>query len=333
MKKKSTLSFSWSKPSNDLLSLPPIGKWHPTLNNSIVSEGVAEMTTKSPAPKPVDERIQKVIDRALYAGGRPGAQKIRNFLNGTWLGEPLHVVLKDVPIGAWTVAMFFSVLDSIGNSRRLAFAADASMAIGLIGAAGAAATGLTDWSDVDPPARKMGLLHGVLNVGATALFTTSLLLRRNKTGAGGRVAAALGYALMAYSAHLGGKMVYKHRVGVDRTDGLAFPEDFTPVLPASELADDQPTRATHDGLPILLVRRGQHLFAMAETCSHFSGPLSEGKLVGGSIECPYHASRFALEDGRVINGPAVHPQPCLEVRIREGQIEIRKPPSRKRRAA
>jgi nitrite reductase/ring-hydroxylating ferredoxin subunit/uncharacterized membrane protein len=288
--------------------------------------------TKSPA-KPVDERIQKRIDAALYAGGRPSAQKIRNFLNGTWLGEPLHVVLKDVPIGAWTVAMFFDVFDSIGNTREFALAAEASRAIGILGAVGAAATGLTDWSDVDPPARKMGLLHGVLNVGATALFTTSLLLRRNKTRATGRVAAALGYALMTYSAHLGGKMVYKHRVGVDRTDGLVFPEDFTSVLSASELADGRPTRAMHNGVPILLVRRGQRLFAMAETCSHFSGPLSEGKLLDGSIECPYHASRFALEDGRVINGPAVHPQPCLEVRIREGQIEIRKPPLGTRRAS
>jgi nitrite reductase/ring-hydroxylating ferredoxin subunit/uncharacterized membrane protein len=283
------------------------------------------MTTKSPA-KPLEEIIQKVIDRSLYAGGRPSSQKIRNFLNGTWLGEPLHVVLKDVPIGAWTVAMLFDVFDWIGGSREFALAVEASIAIGILGAVGAAATGLTDWSDVDPPARKMGLLHGVLNVGATALFTSSLLLRRNNSRAGGRVAAALGYSLMTYSAHLGGKMVYKHRVGVDRTDGLLFPEKFTPVLPASELTEDQPTRAMHRGVPILLVRRGQRLFAMAETCSHFSGPLSQGKLVDGCIECPYHASRFALEDGRVINGPAVHPQPCLEVRIHEGQIEIRKPP-------
>jgi nitrite reductase/ring-hydroxylating ferredoxin subunit/uncharacterized membrane protein len=291
------------------------------------------MTTNLAAAKPVDEKIQKVIDRALYAGGRPSAQKIRNFLNGTWLGEPLHVVLKDVPIGAWTVAISFDVLDSIGSCREFALAADASIAIGLLAAAGAAATGLTDWSDVDPPARKLGLLHGVLNIGATALFTTSLFLRRKKTREAGRVAAAMGYALMAYSAHLGGKMVYKHRVGVDRTDGLAFPEDFTPVLSASDLVDDQPTHAAHNGVPILLVRLGQRLFAMAETCSHFSGPLSEGKLVGESIECPYHASRFALEDGRVINGPAVHPQPCLEVRVREGQIEVRKRPSGVRRPA
>ena len=64
--------------------------------------------SSSPAPQPpADERLQKALDKALYAGGRPAAQKIRNFLNGTWLGEPLHVVLKDVPAGAWTVAMVF----------------------------------------------------------------------------------------------------------------------------------------------------------------------------------------------------------------------------------
>ena len=106
------------------------------------------------------------------------------------------MVLKDVPIGAWTVAMFFDVFDLIDGSRKFALAAEASIAIGILGAAGAASTGLTDWSDVDPPARKMGLLHGVLNIGATALFTTSLLMRRKKARAGGRVAAALGYALM-----------------------------------------------------------------------------------------------------------------------------------------
>jgi nitrite reductase/ring-hydroxylating ferredoxin subunit len=187
---------------------------------------------------------------------------------------------------------------------------------------------VTDWSDVDPPARRLGLIHGLLNVGATALFTTSLILRKRKARSQGRGFAALGYALMSYSAHLGGKLVYEHRVGVDRTAGEKFPENFTAVLPESNLPDNKPTRAMYQGVPILLVRRGERLFAMAETCSHFSGPLSEGKLDGDSIECPYHASRFALADGRVLNGPAVHRQPCLEVRARNGQIEVRKPKSR-----
>ena len=85
------------------------------------------------------------------AGWRPSAQKIRNFLNGTWLGEPLHVVLKDVPIGAWTIAMFFDVFDSIGSSRQFALAAEVSIAIGILVATAAAATGLTDWSDAILP--------------------------------------------------------------------------------------------------------------------------------------------------------------------------------------
>ena len=282
-----------------------------------------------PESKPLDEKIQKTIDKALYANGNPAAQKIRNFLNGTWMGEPLHVALTDVPIGAWTVAMVFDALEMINGRFEFATAADTSIAIGLAGAAGAAITGVTDWSDVDPPARRLGLIHGLLNIGATTLFATSLIMRKKKARSEGRGLAALGYALMTFSAHLGGKMVYEHRVGVDRTAGETFPEDFTAVLPESKLPDNTPTRAMYQGVPILLVRRGERLFAMAETCSHFSGPLSEGKLEGDSIECPYHASRFSLEDGRVLNGPAVHPQPCLEVRARNGQIEVRKPQSRR----
>src|SRR6476660_2742598 len=280
-----------------------------------------------PASKPFDEKIQKALDKALYANGNPAAQKARNFLNGTWLGEPLHVVVKDVPIGAWTVAMVFDALEMINSRHEFAVAADTSVAIGLAGAAGAAITGVTDWSDVDPPARRLGLIHGLLNIGATALFATSLILRKKKARSQGRGFGVLGYALMSYSAHLGGKMVYEHRVGVDRTAGVTFPENFTAVLPESKLPDNTPTRAIHQCVPILLVRRGPRLFAMAETCSHFSGPLSEGKLEGDSIVCPYHASRFALEDGRVLNGPAVHPQPCLAVRARNGQIEVRRPKS------
>ena len=245
-------------------------------------------------------------------------------MNGTWLGEPLHVVLTDVPIGAWTVAIAFDVLDLIRARREFALAADTSITLGLVCAAGAAVTGVTDWSDVDPPARRTGFIHGLLNLGATALFTTSLVLRKKKSRTSGRICAALGYAVTSYAAHLGGEMVYKRRVGVDRTEGQAFPREFVAVLPDQELKDDKPTRAVHDGVPILLVRSGERIFALAETCSHFSGPLAEGKLIGNSIVCPYHNSRFSLEDGRVLDGPAVHPQPCLEVRICDGQIELRK---------
>jgi len=254
------------------------------------------------------------------------AQGIRNFLNGTWLGQPFHVVLTDLPIGAWTVAMVFDALDLVLGRRELARAADASIAIGLVGAAGAAATGMTDWSDVDPPARRVGFVHGLPNLSGAAFFVTSLLLRKQKSRGIGRIVSALGYAVMSYAAHLGGEMVYEHRVGVDRTNGQVLPEKFVAVLPEAELTDNKPTRASYQGTPIMIVRRGDRLFALAETCSHFGGPLSEGKLEGDTIVCPYHFSRFSIRDGRVIDGPAVHPQACLDARLRDGKIECARRP-------
>jgi nitrite reductase/ring-hydroxylating ferredoxin subunit/uncharacterized membrane protein len=288
-------------------------------------------SSPAPEPQPVDETLQKSLDKFLYAGGNPSAQKIRNFLNGTWLGEPLHAVLTDVPVGAWTVAMAFDALDLVCDRREAARACETSIGIGLLGAAGAAVTGMTDWSDVDPPSRRLGLIHGLLNLSGTALFATSLFLRKRKSREMGRIASVLGYAVMSYAAHLGGKLVYEHRVGVDRTAGQVFPEQFTAVLPEASLIDGKLTRATYQGTPILLVRREDRLFAMAETCSHFGGPLSEGNLEGDTVVCPYHFSRFALEDGRVLDGPAVHPQLCLEIRTQNGQVEVRRVPAPRRR--
>jgi nitrite reductase/ring-hydroxylating ferredoxin subunit/uncharacterized membrane protein len=279
---------------------------------------------ESQKTKAVEESLQKLVHKAFASAG-PSGQKVKNFLNGTWMGHPLHVILTDVPIGAWTTAMVFDALELISGRDDFATAADTSVTIGIAGALCAAVTGVTDWQDADAPARRLGMIHGILNLSGTALFAASLISRRRKSRTVGRILGALGYGVMAMAARLGGKMVYEHRVGVDRTAGQAFPSDFVPVLAESELAEAQPKRAEHDGVPILLVRRGTRIFALAETCSHFSGPLSEGNLVGDSIECPWHHSRFALEDGRVLDGPAVHPQPCLEARVRNGQIEVRKP--------
>lgn len=282
-----------------------------------------EPTQQQPAP--VDEKLQKLVDKVFYAGGSQKAQSFRNFLNGTWLRDPLHAALTDVPLGCWTGAVIFDLVDSARHRREWSSAADASVGLGLAGASAAALAGLADWSDVDPPARRVGMFHGLLNIGATTLFAISLVLRKKGMRRQGRLFAALGYAAVLFSARLGGKMVYTHRVGVDRTSGQVFPDEFVAVMPESELENDKPVRAQCNGVPILLVRRGSRIFALAETCSHFGAPLSEGKLEGDSIVCPWHQSRFDLADGNVINGPAVHPQPCLEVRLKEGQIEVRKP--------
>jgi nitrite reductase/ring-hydroxylating ferredoxin subunit len=63
---------------------------------------------------------------------------------------------------------------------------------------------------------------------------------------------------------------------------------------------------------------------MANTCAHLGGPLNEGTLEDGSVVCPWHGSRYALEDGSVLDGPSAHPQISYDTRVSEtGMIEVR----------
>jgi nitrite reductase/ring-hydroxylating ferredoxin subunit len=204
-------------------------------------------------------------------------------------------------------------------------AADAMIKVGLVGAAGAAMTGLADWSKIgggEP--RRIGLAHGLLNATATACYVTSMCLRLSHSRRAGRQFAFLGLMISGVAAFLGGHLVFKKKIGVDHTADYSPPEDFVSVLPETELPENQLRRVDANGMPVLLVRRAQRIYAIAETCSHLGGPLSEGKLEDTSVRCPWHGSCFSLEDGRVLEGPSVHAQPVLEVRLKNGQIEVRK---------
>jgi nitrite reductase/ring-hydroxylating ferredoxin subunit/uncharacterized membrane protein len=271
---------------------------------------------------PIAERLQPTVASALDNGiGAAGAK----ILHGTWLGHPLHVVLTDVPLGSWTAAAVFDLLDLAngnGNARR---AADSAITVGLFAATVTAITGLADWSKIGGgESRRIGLAHGLLNVTATACYLTSLCLRRGHSRKAGRQFAFLGLMISGLSAYLGGHLVYKKKIGVDHTADYSPPENFVPVLAEAALPENELKRVNADGMPILLVRKGQRIYAIAETCGHLGGPLSEGKLEGASVRCPWHGSRFSLEDGRVLEAPSVHAQPVLTVRIRDGQIEVRK---------
>jgi len=267
-------------------------------------------------------QIQPIVRNAFKSAG-PAGSELKNILHGTWLGHPLHPVLTDVPLGAWTAALALDAMESISGRRELGAGADAAIAVGLVGAAGAAVTGLTDWSETDGRARKVGLLHGLLNVGATVLYTTSLVLRRKQRRNAGRGFAMLGYAVSNASAYLGGHLVFGEQIGVNHAAAQEMPKEFVPVLADAELREGEMKRADAAGVPVLLVRCEGEVCALAHTCSHLGGPLSEGKLEGDVVECPWHGSSFNVRDGSVVDGPATFPQPRFEARVREGQIEVR----------
>lgn len=159
-----------------------------------------------------------IKERVQALGGDP----LRRALHGEWLHEPLHAILTDIPVGAWTATMAFDTTAAVAESAGaekfadgMDAAADATLWLGLLGAVGAAVTGMNDWSEVQKPApRKIGLVHAGLNIAATALYAASAVARLRKDRGTGRACEAAGYALVALSAHLGGNLVYEHGMGL-----------------------------------------------------------------------------------------------------------------------
>jgi nitrite reductase/ring-hydroxylating ferredoxin subunit/uncharacterized membrane protein len=278
---------------------------------------------------PVSESLQSGVESAFKAGGETG-QSLKNFLHGTWLGHPLHPALTDVPLGAWTVSFLLDIWDQLHGREETNTAADAAIGIGLLGATGAAITGITDWQGSGQQAPNSGVAHASLNIGATVLHATSLILRKRGSISAGRSASLAGYALLMSAAYLGGKLVYDKQIGVDHGQRSDLPSEWTSVLPLAELPLDQLKRVMVGDIKVLLVRRSDGIFAIGEVCSHLAGPLAEGELICEndtcSVRCPWHGSRFDLATGAVIDGPSTYPQPKFETRVRNGQIEVRHAP-------
>lgn len=271
-----------------------------------------------PALDRVAEPLSKAV-RGAYEAAGPAGQQIKNGLHGVWLGHPLHPVFTDVPLGAWTTAL---ALDAAANGDRgMKQAATFAMGVGLAGAMGAAVTGLTDWSETDGQPRRTGLLHGLMNIAATTLFATAYAMRRNDSHDGGMKYAWAGYAIAVGAAYLGGDLVYSQRIGVTHADAQP-PEGFTHALKSDALPENTMARGRAGDVDVLLARQHGRVCALLHSCAHLGGPLSEGTLKEGSVVCPWHASEFALADGKVLNGPATNDQPCFRVRERDGHIDV-----------
>jgi len=275
--------------------------------------------TDQPALDALAEPLSQATRHAYEAAGTAG-HVLKNAAHGVWLGHPLHPVFTDIPIGAWTTAL---ALDAYANGDpAMRRAATFAMGVGLAGAAAAAVTGLTDWSETSGRSRREGLLHGLLNIAATTLTATAFFRRLGNDEADGRACAWTGYAVALCAAYLGGDLVYGQRIGVTHavTDQ---PDRFTPIATSRKVPEGGMRHVRDANTDVLLVRQHHQVCAMAHSCSHMGGPLSEGTLKEGSVVCPWHGSEFGLEDGHVINGPATEPQTIFEVREREGDIEIK----------
>lgn len=247
---------------------------------------------------------------------------VRDLLVGRWLGHPMHAVLTDAPIGILFLVIVFDVF-------AMPEAAFWALLIGILAMLAAALAGFADYSDTDGKARERATLHSTLMVVALVVYLVSLALRSGKgpqdaVDGPAALLSVAGFLILAAGAYVGGDVVYVLGNMVSRH---AFRGAGTKWI-ALEPAELDPTGAIPEGKlvkarlginQLVLIRQGEQVLALHDTCAHAGGPLSEGRLLEGAVvACPWHDSRYRMSDGLVLRGPSVYDQPSYEVRPREG---------------
>lgn len=98
----------------------------------------------------------------------------------------------------------------------------------------------------------------------------------------------------------------------------------TAVCSFTDLAPNSATRFDVGGRPVAVIRIGDDVYAIGDTCSHADVSLSEGELLCDTkeIECWKHGSTFSLETGEPQTLPATQPVPVYVARVVDGMVEI-----------
>jgi apoptosis-inducing factor 3 len=106
--------------------------------------------------------------------------------------------------------------------------------------------------------------------------------------------------------------------GTTELSGPSFEEG----IGAAELRDGQMLLGHAEGEAVLLARRGDEVFAISATCTHYGGPLAEGLLVGDTVRCPWHHACFSLRTGQALAAPALNPVACWDVQQRDDKLYV-----------
>lgn len=232
-------------------------------------------------------------------------------------GHPIHPMLIVYPFAFLSGAFGFGLAGAATGRRDLTQVARYLVPAGVGAGLAAAVPGLIDYLGSIPPrssGKKRGAQHGLLNAASLGLFTTSWLLARN-----GRrrtlplLLQGLGTAAMSVAGYMGGTLVYRNQIGVDHRYARAgrWREDWHDMIEAARLAaaadslDFDQMKLIHAGSTrVVVARTGNGCAAFDDRCTHKGGPLSDGALIAGVVQCPWHGSQFDVATGEVICGPA-----------------------------
>ena len=232
-------------------------------------------------------------------------------------GHPLHPALVSYPFAFLTGAFAFGLAARATRRRDLQLVSDRLVPAGLVAGLAAASAGIADYVNSVPPdssAKERATTHGLLNSTAMTLFAASWLLRRRGTGRAAALALqGVGTAVMTAAGWMGGTLVFRNQIGVDhryagagrwQENTIDHPADLALVAKTSPLQVNQMELVHADGERIVVARTETGIAAFEDRCTHKGGPLSDGVLMCGTVQCPWHGSQFDVDTGAVKCGPA-----------------------------
>jgi nitrite reductase/ring-hydroxylating ferredoxin subunit/uncharacterized membrane protein len=255
--------------------------------------------------------------------------------------HPIHPALIPFPFAFLVGAVLFDAGSLWMGRAEWAYTGRHLIALGVLSGLIAAVPGLLDFLKRVPPessGRRRAARHGIVNATALVLFAVAWWLRREAglTLASLSIEAAGGLAL-AYSGWLGGTLVSRNLISVDHRHANAgkwTEARFTSggreplaVAGSDDLEPGQMKLLVVNGHHIALARTPTGYAAFADGCTHRGGSLADGVCIGDTVQCLWHGSRFDVKTGEVRCGPAKKKIQSYEVRQKDGQVLLLKPPA------
>ncbi len=259
--------------------------------------------------------------------------------------HPIHPMLVALPIGLWIGAFVFSILSAFTGAILLNAAAFYALIGGCVGAVLAAVPGVIDLFGTVPAnssARQNGYIHGGVNTLALLIFIYAAWRQGSPSAIPDNItilAELLGVIAIGYSGWLGGTLVYRNQIGVERMYANAGKlkertlDSFDrPACNQGELGEGQAMLIHIGEERITVARCSEGIVAFSDSCTHKGGSLADGAIIGCAVQCPWHGSQFDIRTGRVIAGPAEEHLKTYEVEMRSGEVFVKRPsaqPTRK----
>ena len=256
--------------------------------------------------------------------------------------HPIHPSLIPFPFAFLWGAAIFDLLSVITGREAFSSTASHLTVAGLIAGLLAAIPGAIDYLYAVPPkssAKQRATKHALGNGAALVLFFGSWLTR---AADGTMVPATLllevaGAALMGGASLLGGELVVRNMISVDHryaNKGKWQEESFSGKPgDAIVVADEEDLKDGHmkllwvNGQRIALAKTEDGFCAFQDRCTHRGASLAGGVLVGDSVQCLWHGSRFNVRNGKIECGPAREKIKLFQTRTRDGKVTLVVPPA------